>query len=225
MHSHFGTLSTTGLNLVPGSDYGHQTQMRNVQWDAHAEPGWTADWHIEDRYGLLKTPRDIHLRYTDLTTGAVAGVAEGWLSYGGFADTDKQDWIPRVLTRRTTDSGVLSSTFVGVIEPYEGHSSLAGIRRIPMNSDHTVAVEITHTDGTMDLLLCADDPGQGPGHEMLTVDAGWHVCLCGRMAFVRRSSDGHVVHMAAAGTKMLTAGSQSLQADGSGGLLEWSTPR
>ena len=51
LHSHFGDLTTTGLNLAPAADYGHDTQMRHFRGDFEATPGWVADWKVNDRDG------------------------------------------------------------------------------------------------------------------------------------------------------------------------------
>jgi hypothetical protein len=118
LRSHFGTITTTSLTLKPAPDYGHNTQMRNFQEDAAPQPGWSVDWKIADRYHYLPDGTDVHLRYTDLTTGAQAYTAESWIDTSGIGDVDGS-WIPTVLTRRQAQNGPLASTFVGIVEPYE----------------------------------------------------------------------------------------------------------
>ncbi|HJN14140.1 MAG TPA: heparinase II/III family protein [Armatimonadota bacterium] len=148
MHSHFGEISTEGLDLSPTEDFGHRTQMSNFQVDPSPKPGWTVDWDVEDRYELLPEPRDIHLRYTDLTQGAEAYTCEAWVVEGMYSSTIETH-IPRVMTRRRGEAP-LASTFVAVIEPYEDSSNIASIRRLDEGahaSDQAVVVEITLTDG------------------------------------------------------------------------------
>ncbi|MDA1138142.1 MAG: heparinase II/III family protein [Planctomycetota bacterium] len=162
MHSHFGELTTSGLNLAPVEEFGRDTQMRNFRGDPSAAPGWSADWKIYDRYELLPKPSNIHLRYTDLTIGAEACTCEGWVVAGIYNSLDEA-WIPRLMIRRRKDEGLLATTFVSIIEPYENQSNLASIRRLPLLSsngqslgDEHVAVEIGLADGRRDVLFAAD---------------------------------------------------------------------
>ena len=57
--------------------------MRYSRGDPAPQPGCHVDWQIDGRYGLLPPGSDVHLAYTDLTTGAEALIAEGWVSLGG----------------------------------------------------------------------------------------------------------------------------------------------
>ncbi len=162
MHSHFGEISADGLSLGQAEEYGHDTQMRSFYRDPSPEPGWHIDWKIEDRYGLLPDGADIHLRYTDLTTGAEAYTAEGWVSVGGYNDS-RETWIPRIITRRTSDEAPLLSTFISIIEPYEKSPAITSIRRLPIETvegeifpDTNIAVEITMADGRKNLVVSAD---------------------------------------------------------------------
>jgi hypothetical protein len=157
--SHFGNITTQGLSLSPSEDFGHDTQMRNFQTDPSPHPGWSADWKIEDPRRYLPEGSDVHLRYTDFTQGAEASTCEGWLLTGHYDDA----WIPRVMVRRRAESAPLSSTFVAVIEPYEGASAIAAMRRLPVETadgqpfpDTCVAIEVKLVDGRRDLLISAD---------------------------------------------------------------------
>lgn len=162
MHSHFGTVTTQGLSLKPADPYGHKSQMRNFQSAPAPSSGWQVDWTIEDRYGLLAEPRDIHLRYIDLTADATASLAECWINAGGYA-TNNATWIPRIMTRRQSNEAPLASTFVAVIEPYEKRSNIKSIRRLPLTTpdgalypDNNVAVELQLTDCRKDLIIAPD---------------------------------------------------------------------
>lgn len=161
-HSHYGEVATTGLSLAPGEEYGHGTQMRNFMTDPDPAPGWTVDWKVHDRYGLLPGGADVHLRYTDLTSDAEASVAEAWVVAGIYSSSETA-WIPRVMVRRRAEEPPLASTFVSVIEPYEGASSISGIRRLPLETpDHSaypgpnVAIEVQLADGRRDLFVSGD---------------------------------------------------------------------
>src|SRR5262249_13743246 len=117
-HSHFGAVTPRGLALQPVPEYGFGTQMRDSRLDPAPAPGWSVDWKIEDRFGLLPAGAEVPLRYTDLTTGAQAGLCEGWISLGYSAE-ESEVWIPRAMVRRQSAEAPLASTFVAVIEPYE----------------------------------------------------------------------------------------------------------
>jgi hypothetical protein len=165
-HSHFGSIATKGLVLCPADAYGHGTQMRNFHADGKPASAWQVDWAIEDRYHLLPSGSDVHLRYTDLTEGTEAVTAEAWIVASGNYSGTEETWIPRVMVRRRSAESAeapLASTFVAVIEPYEESAKIAAIRRLPLRTpegaqlgDPDVAVEITLVDGRRDALIVAD---------------------------------------------------------------------
>ncbi|NUQ64340.1 MAG: heparinase II/III family protein, partial [Pirellulales bacterium] len=236
MHSHFGKVTTAGLAPGPGDDYGFDTQMRNFRWDAGPQPGWSVEWQVEDRGGLLPAGQEVHLRYTGLTPGARVGVAEAWISYGGYgADLRQEAWIPRLVVRRKAEAGPLASTFVSVIEPYQGTTAIRSIRRLPVTTEDgrpypesTVAVEVTLADGTQDLLLAADveNPlGQTPSvkTDRLLVEKEWGVFLTGELCLVRRTKDGNRIHVSAANTRALRVNGQEIENDSPENLLQWNS--
>jgi len=162
-HPFFGTVETQGLTLNDAEDYGFATEMRHFRRDDAPAPGWSVDWTIEDYYTYLPAPRPIHLRYTDLTEGASASLAEAWIDvaqFGGEGGT----YVACAMTRRTASGDTpLASTFVGVIEPYEGAPEVGRIQRVPVQnldgsiSTESVALAIERTDGCRDLCLIAGD--------------------------------------------------------------------
>ncbi|MCP4261055.1 MAG: hypothetical protein GY774_26620 [Planctomycetes bacterium] len=203
MHSYFGIITTEGLSLKVGKDYGFDTLMRNFQTDTDAKPGWSVDWKIEGRYTYLSAGADIHLRYIDLTYGAEASIAEGWVAASGSAYSSKtQDWIPRIMVRRKSDKIPLTSNFVAVIEPYYNKSNIRQVHRLSLQDlddqnwpDTHVAVEVQLVDGRTDLIIAADveNPlGLTPGGQdtsiMLQKDTG--IRFGGELCWVRRDGDG-----------------------------------
>lgn len=215
MHSHFGEISTRGLALTPAANYGYETQMRDFMSDEKPAQGWHVDWKVEDRFGYLEEDRDVHLRYTDLTAGAQASTAEAWVALRGYGGSETA-WIPRVMVRRQSNAGPLASTFVGVIEPYEGESAVAGVRRLSLQvedsgdpSDSDVAVEIVLTDGRRDVVLArdAEDTGRSGGRMMQEdVDIRTDAELC----MVRRAPDGEVLSVAICNGRTVHVGDATL---------------
>jgi hypothetical protein len=162
VHSAFARIATQGLVLSPCEAYGRGTQMRHFQHDASPKPGWNIDWAIEDRFRYLAPGKEVHLRYVDLTAGAEAIVAEGWVNAGLYGDV-AESWIPRVLVRRRAAKAPLASTFVSILEPYEKGPTVAGVGRLAVQTadgkaavDSHVAVEIRLAGGRRDVLVAAD---------------------------------------------------------------------
>ncbi|MFH1744464.1 MAG: heparinase II/III family protein [bacterium] len=145
----FGHAKTRGLTLIPAEDYGHNTQMRNFQTDPNPAPGWSVDWHIEDRYNLLPKETNVHLRYTDLTYGAQASVAEAWVAAGLFGG--EEEYLQRAMIRRTKEDAPLASCFAAIIEPYENQPAIAEIVRIPMAANENSI--ISDGDGVVTLKI------------------------------------------------------------------------
>jgi hypothetical protein len=218
VHSHFATVSTEGLQLRDADPYGHGTQMRNFRTDPDPELGWRVDWEIEDRYGILPEGAKVRLRYTDLTTGAQASTAEGWITAGQY-NTSVETWIPRIMVRRRSETAPLASTFVAVIEPFGEESHIASIRRLPLHDadgasypDSNVAVEVMLCDGSRDLLIAADaeNPlGLEPavaGESAKLMQPDWKFELEGELCVVRAGKDGTIEWIA-----LCKAGSVAVQ--------------
>jgi len=177
-HSHFGTVTVNAPNhpplpLVPCpvslTEYAG-TQMRQFVQIVPSQltrPSPTVtrplqvDWQIEDRYGYLPEGKTVRLRLFDLTENAEAFLCEGWIALG--INTTEEAWIQRLMVRRKGNEP-LASTFVAVLVPYGGNQSpIVSVRRLPLRTpdkmlygDAHVALEITHADGTKDLLVAMD---------------------------------------------------------------------
>ena len=228
MHSHFGEMTTDGLNLEDTARYGTGTtmlpylQMRKFKKDPAPKPGWSATWKIEDRYDYLPDDTQVWLRYTDLTAGAEAYTCQGWISEGTY-NSSKEAWIPRVMTRRRSPDDVLESTFVAVIEPFEKKPAIVGIRRLPLLRpdgkpcpDAYVALEVRLRDGRRDLFVTTDveDPmGRGPslteGDTLLQADC--NLRLNGDTCLVRLSADGKPLWAAAYAARSLSVGGRKVR--------------
>jgi hypothetical protein len=188
-HSHFGSITTQGLSLQPAADFGHGTEMRHFESDPSPKPGWCVEWKIEDRLRLLPPGSDVRLRYTDLTYGAQAFTCEGWVATGSYHATEEA-WIPRVMVRRQNTTGGLVSTFVSVIEPFEGQSNIARIQRLSSAREGDVAIELELADGRRDVVVCADASSFPIAHQLPELRSDADVCL------IRQDKAGRVCHVA-----------------------------
>jgi len=168
LHGHFGRLTTQGLSPISTDEARFGQVMRNFKRDPQPSAGWSVDWVVEDRLKYLPRPSDLHLRHTDLTRDAEVETAETWVAVGLYGGT-AEAWIPSVLIRRRTAQPPLASTFAGVLEPYEGKSNLAVIRRLELQDsegnpcpDDSVGMEIQLADGGRDLFLSSNVEAPSP---------------------------------------------------------------
>jgi hypothetical protein len=173
-HTAFAAAALFGVRGAPvASPYDSGTLMRAFQLDRSPAPVWGVDWKIEDRNGYLKPGREIHLRYTDLTRDAEALTAESW-TVESMTSTIEH-WIPTVISRRRAEEGELSTTFVGVLEPYEGQPRIQSAMRQDREGDAEVRLEIRMADGRNDRI------SSGPeGLRWERRDAGGRVVFSGR---------------------------------------------
>ncbi|MCX6620205.1 MAG: heparinase II/III family protein, partial [Acidobacteria bacterium] len=207
LRSHFSRLATEGLKLSPAPDFGHDTLMRNFRADPAPQAGWSAEWTAEDRRGYLPKGAEVRLRHTDLTRGAQAATAESW-TVMNLTSTEEL-YVPTVMIRRQSEQEGLSSTFVGVMEPFNKTARLRSIRRLELETaeagvaaDSNVAVECVLAEGGKDLWI-ATDSANPP--KQLTEKSN-QVSLRGDMAFVRWNAGGAVERLAAAQAQSITAG-------------------
>jgi len=231
VHSHYGTITPTGLSLKRAEPYGHGTQMRNFQCDPAPKPGWRVDWAVDDRNKFLRAGTKVHLRYTDLTTDAQASTAEGWI-VAGIYNSITESWIPRLMIRRQAKQAPLASTFVAVIEPYGKTSNIAKIQRLPLTtasgqaySDAHVAVEVERTDGGRDLIVAADveNPlGATPSRakDRVLAQQAAKLQLDGELCLVRRDRTGKVTRIALCRGTSLTVGDVCLKLKTAADLVE-----
>jgi hypothetical protein len=152
--THFGKVTpAAALKLEAADDYKHPL-MRNWKAARNASPGWAMTHDIEDRYKILPEgdAKDLHVRYTDLTSGADAYLGECWIVPGAY-NVAESLWQPRVMTRRRGKD--LKSTFVGIIEPYRASPLIKKITR--GGDEDTVVLEVERVDGKVDRIEAAAD--------------------------------------------------------------------
>lgn len=220
--SHFGTITPSGLSLLPSEDYGYGTQMRNFVGDPNPEPGWSVDWKIEDKYRYLPPNSDVHLRYTDLTFGAGAYVAEAWVALRGV-NSAEDAWVPRIMVRRRSDTPGLRSAFVGIIEPYANSPIIKRVERIPVHDadgkpydDFTVGVQVTLSDGRRDVILSSQESQMS--RQMVQESLG--VSTDARLCHVRTDASGSVTSIALCKGTFIRVGDLSLRLTGLQNFVE-----
>ena len=218
--SHFGTVATEGLTLLPAEDYGGDTLMRNTRSDALPAAGWSVDWTIEDRMGYLPAGTPVHFRHTDLSSHVEAALCETWVAMGVY-DNMSSAWIPRIMVRRRGPEG-LASAFVSVCEVYGQQRAVTRIRRLSLATraglaygDMQVGISIEMADGHVDWLILADTenplrtaPDWTDG--LVVHDGQRTATLAGEVGWVRWAPDGTVARMGVARGE-LTAGAWRVQ--------------
>ena len=221
MHGYFGTVSATGIPLTPLADFGHETQMRNFHGGSPT-PGWQVDWKIEDRYRYLPTGAEVHLRYTDLTSGTQAALAESWLIERG-----NETWVPSLLVRRqgaTTEK--LASTFVAILEPYTDRTKIKTISRISLRTEtgqtadeSNVGVMIQQASGRSDLLIAAAT-GRPSSAQRRLVQPDWAVSTDADFCLIRRDANNEIEYLFLSGGKILQVGEMQLSLTSGTSLFE-----
>jgi hypothetical protein len=133
---------------------------------------FTADFLVEDVYGVADADEPVHLRYHALTPQASATVCESWVDvtrWHGSGAGAREVWIPTLMLRRTGPG----STFAGVLEPYAGSPILKDVRRLEVSAQKArdnprgpeaepIGLAVEHTDGTIDYVLVRGDRGGEP---------------------------------------------------------------
>jgi hypothetical protein len=212
LHGYFGTVTATGLNLNPVADFGNNTQMRNFRGGT-SQPGWQADFQIDDRYHYLADGAAVHLQYTDLTRHAQAALAESWLVYRNDVNEGIEAWIPALMVRRQAAEKPLASTFVALLEPFAGNSNIKSITRLTLQnatgaevSDAQVAVAVALENGKSDLLVAADAENPEFASNKILVQPDWLFETDAEFSFVRKGKSGEIEHIFLAQGKYLKFG-------------------
>ena len=215
LHAFSGSNSMRGLNFESKGrgeastvEFGHGTQTRAFRRDMNARPGWDVTWNLEDRFNVLPKGKQVGMRYTDFTTDAQAWVGDAWIVAGYFTGSSDELWNRCIVTRRE-GAAPLTSTFVGLYEPFTGSTnSIIHLRRLPLVTasgqpygDGHVALEITFLDGTRDLFMATDVENvlqrqPAPGVERKLVQPDWKVTLDGELGWLRKNQRNALQHVA-----------------------------
>jgi oligo-alginate lyase len=151
-HTTFAEPAVFGVELAPApSPYAAATLMRNFRAGNPAPGGWGIDWKVEDKYEYLPAGREVHLRYTDLTRATEAMSAESWTVASAFSTTEY--WIPTAISRRRSETPGLESTFVTLLDPYEGKPQIRRATRVERDGEADVRVEVQLENGQRDRLV------------------------------------------------------------------------
>ncbi len=136
----FGTPKTSGLNLKPAPDFGHDTLMHNTQTDSSPNENWSVDWTIDDYYKYRKDNPPVHLRYTGLTPNVETSLSECWVDVGSnFGGGEK--WVSRLMVRRNDKNAPLSSSFASLLEPYTTSPKILRAKRFPLTLPDGTALD------------------------------------------------------------------------------------
>lgn len=175
LHTQFAALSAQGIPDMGAAGFEGFAHMRGFRGGPAAAGGILAEWAVQDRFGYLPAGADVRVRVHGLTMEAEAFRCEAWVNLG--FSRNEEAWIPRLAVRRSaSDARPLSSTFLSVIEPFDGTPFVARAVRLPVPFP---AVETVLADGRRDLFACAgqagtadpvDLPGCGLGFRG---DVGW----------------------------------------------------
>ena len=174
VQGHFGSIDVDGLDMRPGEDFGHDAQLRNIEVDEKAKPGWNAVWNVDDRYKLLPEGLTVGMQYYDFTNDATAGRAEAWVVEGSY-NSMIEAWVPRLMIQRKAEGDEpLKSTFVSVYVPYAGEAPEWSVERFSFRpgvgkdiSDTDVAINITFQDGNKDVIILQDQDKITTDHKSL----------------------------------------------------------
>ena len=162
LHGTYSSMNTNGLNLKPGDDYyPDKTILRHHMTDNSHGKYWSADWKIYADESLNPIEKDIHMKYTGLSSEASVSTCESWVDITRMAQTSSEKtgnqwvWIPTIYE---TQEGP-RSTFTGIIETYEDNSKLQKIYlpEVEQNGDYDVAIKIVYNDRAVDYII-ANDP-------------------------------------------------------------------
>jgi len=196
-----GTMTTSGLNLASQDFFKNLPVLApivsNEKVATAPQQGFSVDWKVTDINNIYNDNRDVHLKYTDLTSNVTeAHTFDAWISYGDF-NNKQSATTSRLATVRRSATAPLQSTFVGVIEPYQDSPNISSITRLQVTDgngtampDGYAAVQVELANGDKDLIIAADPQLYQAGGVLKA--AGWNVQATAELTMVRVSSTGTV---------------------------------
>ncbi len=157
-HATFGELEHA-LNLKFCSFKLAEGHLKNLGSLSGPGKRFEIDWKILDKYNYLSPDRQVRLHYTELTDFDEVLIGDGELGPGRTPAT-----IPYVLTKREVKvEQELTSTFVSVIEPYEGKRIVRRVIKLKMSMadgspcpDGVVGLRIDLNNGMSDYFVATD---------------------------------------------------------------------
>ncbi|MGZ4963102.1 MAG: heparinase II/III domain-containing protein [Limisphaerales bacterium] len=162
----YGTLTTSNIDMKHSDkDLITGGQLRNFALATNPPTGWSVDWNIDDRFHQLPPKTNLKMRYTDLSQGVDVITNEAWTATMTQLEQRRdggENWIPCLITRKA-GAAPLSSTFVSVLEPFERHSAIKRISRLPLHefldkpaSEGDIGLCIEFNSGDRDYIIAAD---------------------------------------------------------------------
>ncbi len=108
----------------------------------------------------------------------------------------------------------LKSTFVSIIEPYQKHSSIAGIHRLPVisdsDADSQAAIEVELVSGGKDMIISMNADAGAASQRNGRVEQ-WELILNGELGWVRKDASGRLNRLAICGGRSLEVGDTRLE--------------
>lgn len=141
-----------------GSGYHY---LYDVERDNHPPKEFDLDWNVKDTWKVLKENDDVHLSLTMLTDLDDVAIASGNPAKNQPGNADHFRYL---LARRKGEN--LHSSFVSVIEPYEGQKKIGSIKKLDVLSlskeekdvENTVtALKVMLKDGRVDYIILSTD--------------------------------------------------------------------
>jgi len=180
-----------GTTLPVGPKYGY-SWLGRIEYDNLPPDNWTVDWKVQAGYRGATGAEDVHVRMWDFTPADDVVLADGEPPQNKAGNPR---WLRYCLSHRAGED--LTSTFVSLLEPYQGEPIIDRAERLPLPGDpHSgpVALRVYLKSGAVDTLIYSPDGAA------VTVD---DTTFCqGRLAMVR-TRDGAVETMALiAGTRL-----------------------
>lgn len=176
IHGLPGTVTTEGLQLTPqnggsyagpdvefcaqiparpGPGYGY-SWFTHVERDNMPPAQYSVDWKGQAGYRSLTDKDNIHVRYHGLS--AVDDVALADCQPPQNKKGNPQ-WLRYLLAHRSGQD--LTSTFVGLVEPYRDAPVIASVQRLRLlqapPQAEAVAVKVTLVNGAVDYLVASDE--------------------------------------------------------------------